>query len=157
MLRKGMARNARPSMLDAVKIQARIVIPIVKALERDLGKERAHAIVGQAIANAYADWQGARTSVRNSHPRDDNASGAFPVETEVVDDTESAFGVNMTRCQFAEYFRHIGEPEIGALLTCGVDFVTQAKLRPEWEFARTQTLMKGAPYCDFRWRLKPPA
>jgi hypothetical protein len=49
------------------------------------------------------------------------------------------------------------EPEIGALLTCGVDFATQAKLRPDWEFARTQTLMKGASYCDFRWRLRSPA
>jgi len=30
------------SILDATKIQARIVIPIVKALEGELGKGRAH-------------------------------------------------------------------------------------------------------------------
>jgi len=147
--------TAKPSMLDAVKIQARIVIPIVKALESELGRERAHAIVGQAIADAYASWQGGRTPLRNTHPREGNVAHNFPVETEVVEDTDSAFGINMTRCQFAEYFREIGEPEIGALLTCGVDFATQAKLRPDWEFGRgTQTLMKGAPYCDFRWRLR---
>ena len=146
--------TGKPSMLDAVKIQARIVIPIVKALERELGKERAHAIVGEAIADAYASWQATRTPVRNTHPRDGNMAHTFPVETQVVDDTDTAFALNMTRCQFAEYFREIGEPEIGALLTCGVDFATQAKLRPDWEFARTQTLMKGAPYCDFRWRLR---
>ena len=144
------------SMLDAVKIQARIVIPIVKALERELGRERAHAIVGQAIADSYANWQAGRTQARNTHPREGNVAHSFPVETEVVDDTDSAFAINMTRCQFAEYFRDIGEPEIGALLTCGVDFATQAKLRPDWEFRRTQTLMKGAPYCDFRWRLREP-
>jgi hypothetical protein len=148
--------NAKLSMLDAVKIQARILIPIVKALERELGKERAHAIVGHAIANAYADWQAQRTTARNTHPRETNVADSFPVETEVADDTETAFAVNMTRCQFADYFRHIGEPEIGALLTCGVDFATQARLRPDWEFGRTQTLMKGAPYCDFRWRLRGP-
>jgi hypothetical protein len=146
--------TAKPSMLDAVKIQARVVIPIAKALEREIGKERAHAIIGQAIADDYADWQGRRTPSRSTHPREDNASHSFPVETEVVDDTETTFGVNMTRCQFAEYFRAIGEPEIGALLTCGVDFATQAKLRPDWEFRRTQTLMKGAAHCDFRWRLR---
>ena len=49
--------NAKPSVLDAVKIQARIVIPIVRALETELGKERAHAIVGRAIADAYANFQ----------------------------------------------------------------------------------------------------
>ena len=63
----------------------------------------------------------------------------------------------MTRCQFADYFRAIGEPEIGALLTCGVDFVNEAIQRPDWEFRRTQTLMKGAAYCDFRWALRPGA
>jgi len=146
--------TTKPSMLDAVKIQARIVIPIVRALERELGKERAHAIIGQAIADAYANWQGSRTPARNTHPREANVAHSFPVESEVVDDTDTAFAINMTRCQFAEYFHEIGEPEIGALLTCGVDFATQAKLRPNWEFKRTQTLTKGAPYCDFRWRLR---
>jgi hypothetical protein len=48
----------KPDILDAVKIQARAVIPIVKALERELGKERAHAIVGAAIAGDYARSRG---------------------------------------------------------------------------------------------------
>ena len=33
---------------------------------------------------------------------------------------------------------------MGALLTCGVDFATEAVLRPDWEFRRTQTIMGGA-------------
>jgi hypothetical protein len=147
--------TAKPTILDAVKIQARVVIPIVKALERELGAERAHAIVGQAIAGSYAEWQGHRAQSLNAHPREGNIAHGFPVETEIVDDTETSFGVNMVRCQFAEYFRSIGEPAIGALLTCGVDFATQAALRPDWEFRRSGTLMSGAPYCDFRWRLRP--
>jgi hypothetical protein len=144
----------KPDILDAVKIQARAVIPIVKALERELGKERAHAIVGSAIATDYARWQAQRIPVRNLHPRGGDQNNAFPVERSVVDDTDTTFGVNMTQCKFAEYFRGIGEPEIGALLTCGVDFANEAMQRPDWEFRRTQTLMKGAAYCDFRWRLR---
>jgi hypothetical protein len=146
--------NAKPSVLEAVKIQARAVIPIVKALERELGKTRAHAIVGNALAEDYAQWQGRRIAVRNLHPRESSGTAVFPVESVVVDDTDSSFGVNMTTCRFAEYFRSIGEPEIGALLTCGVDFANEANLRPNWEFRRTQTLMQGAAFCDFRWRLK---
>ena len=49
-------------------------------------------------------------------------------------------------------FREIGEPEIGALLTCGVDFAVERRLRPDWDFERTQTRMQGASFCDFRWR-----
>lgn len=144
----------KPDILEAVKIQARAVIPIVKAMEQELGKERALAIVGNAIANDYAKWQARRIQARNVHPRSSGAPSQFPVESEVVEDTETTFGVNMTKCRFAEYFKAIGEPEIGALLTCGVDFANEESLRPDWKFDRTQTLMQGAPFCDFRWRLK---
>jgi hypothetical protein len=143
------------SMLDAVKIQARALIPIVHALEPVLGKERAHALVREAIAQDYAKRVGARSSARDTHPRAEG-DNPFPVESRVVEDTEGRYAVDMTRCQFAEYFRSIGEPEIGALLTCGVDFAAQATLRPSWEFRRTQTQMEGAPFCDFRWRLRRP-
>lgn len=144
----------KPDILEAIKIQARAVIPIVKALESEVGRERALGIVGSAIANDYAKWQSRRIQTRNQHPRSGDAATMFPVETQVVEDTAATFGVNMTKCQFAEYFRSIGEPEIGALLTCGVDFANEATQRPDWKFTRTQTLMNGAPFCDFRWRLK---
>jgi L-2-amino-thiazoline-4-carboxylic acid hydrolase len=145
--------------LGAVKIQARAVIPIVRALEREIGKERTHSIVGRAIAESYAEWQGKALSARNSHPRDVkvNIEEQLPIETEVVEDTDSTFAINMTRCRFAEYFRAIGAADVGALLTCGVDFATEAVLRPDWEFRRTQTLMGGASHCDFRWRLRDSA
>ena len=28
------------------------------------------------------------------------------------------------------------------------------KLSPDLELVRTQTIMQGASYCDFRWRMK---
>lgn len=73
-----------------------------------------------------------------------------------MDDTDSTFAVNMTKCGFAEYFRSIGATDVGALLTCGIDLAAEAVLRPDWEFRRTQTLMGGASHCDFRWRLRDP-
>jgi hypothetical protein len=144
------------TLLEAVKIQARAVIPIVKALEPVLGKQRAHALVREAIAQDYAARVGRRAAERNTHPRVDAAESEFPVDARVVEDSETAFGLDMTGCKLAEYFRAIGEPEIGALLTCGVDFAAQETLRPDWELHRTQTQMEGAAFCDFRWRLRRP-
>jgi hypothetical protein len=148
------SKPARPDVLEAVKIQARAVIPIVKALESELGRDRAHATVGDAIAADYAAWQARRIPLRNLHPRESGGAAAFPVESVVREDTPTRYAVDMTRCRFAEYFRSIGEPGIGALLTCGVDFANEANLRPAWTFTRTQTLMQGASHCDFRWRLR---
>lgn len=145
------------SILNAVKIQSRVVIPIVRELEKEVGKERAHAIIGRAIANAYVDYREMKGFEENSHPRvEQEFDNGFPVEREVVDDTEETYGYNITGCEFAEYFRAIGEPEIGALMTCGVDYAAEELVRPEWDFERTQTRMQGAAHCDFRWRKGSP-
>lgn len=145
---------AKISEIDAVKIQARAMIPVVKALEAEFGKEKVHDIVGKAIAESYAEFVASRVSERNTHPGEADQSFEYDVDSEVVEQTDKTYFVNMTRCAYADYFRKIGEPEIGALLACGMDFPVEKKLRPNWEFRRTQTLMQGAPYCDFRWRLK---
>ncbi len=148
-----MATKPTPSpILDAVKVQSRVVIPIVKALEQEIGKERAHAIVGKAIADSYVAYRTRRGFEPNSHPREDGDAPAFPVERDVVEDNDGSYGHNITGCAFADYFRSIGEPEIGALMTCGVDFAGEALMRPDWDFNRTQTRMEGADFCDFRWR-----
>lgn len=142
------------SEFDAVKIESRVMIPVIKALEVEFGKEKVHAIVGKAIAESYADFVSTRIKDRNTHPVETSQGFDYPVESEVVEHTDTSYFVNYTQCAFADYFRKIGEPEIGALLTCGMDFAVEKKLRPNWEFRRTQTLMQGAPYCDFRWKLK---
>ena len=144
------------SILDTTKIQACIVIPIVKALEKELDKERAHQIVGKAIAQSYVDYRERLGFELNEHPGNEGeAEGngpAFPVERDIVEDTASAFGHNITGCAFAYYFRAIGKPGISALMTCGVDFAAEHRIRPDWEFNRSQTRMQGAAFCDFRWR-----
>ena len=144
-------------VLDAVRIQSKMVIPIVKKLEQEIGKEAAHRIVGEAIAQNYVAWREKLGFEENSHPaseREDGQAPAFPVEEEVVENTSDAYGHNITACAFADYFRKIGEPEIGALMCCGVDFAAEERIRPDWEFTRTQTRMQGAPHCDFRWKRK---
>ncbi len=144
-------------ILRAVKIQARIVIPIVKALERELGKERAHKIVGDAIAGNYASYQASKTPERDTHPGQTEPQGpGYPIQQEVTENTDDSYGFNVTSCEFADYFRSIDEPEIGALMTCGVDFATEELVRPSWSFKRTQTRMSGAPHCNFRWRKRTP-
>ena len=81
---------ANNRMLDAVKIQSRVVIPIVKALEQEIGKEKAHRIVGEAIAGAYVEHRERRGYEANSHPRTEMDGGMdFPVEREVVTDSDT--------------------------------------------------------------------
>lgn len=143
---------AKISTVEALKIQARAVIPITKKLEQAIGIEAAHQLVGDAIADSWADYMAIRQPA-NSHPS--TAGGvAFPVKDIVIKNIDDEYAVNMVQCDFAEYFHSIGETKIGALMTCGVDFAVESRLRPDWDFSRSQTLMQGAEYCDFCWKRK---
>ena len=142
------------STLDAVKIQSRALIPVVKAFEAELGKEKAHMIAGKAIADSFAQFMSSRLKDRNTHPGETDDNSENPVVVEIIENTDTVYAYNVTKCGYAEYFRNKGEPEIGYLLTCGTDFAMNDTLRPNWEFHRTQTLMEGASHCDFRYKLK---
>ena len=61
---------------------------------------------------------------------------------------------DITGCRYADFFRALGEPELGAVLLCEADDHMAEVGGPEVEFTRTQTIMKGAEYRDFRYRMK---
>ncbi|MEC8165749.1 MAG: hypothetical protein VX079_14435 [Pseudomonadota bacterium] len=57
------------SILNAIKTQSNVVIPIVRELEKEIGKERAHVLVGRAMAGAYFDYRKSRGFESNYHTR----------------------------------------------------------------------------------------
>jgi hypothetical protein len=61
---------------------------------------------------------------------------------------------NVTRCKYAELFRKLGEPELGAVMMCELDNHIAEAAGSEIELTRTQTLMQGATHCEFRYRMK---
>ncbi len=50
-------------------------------------------------------------------------------------------------------YRALGLGELGASLSCQRDFALAQGFNPSIELTRTQTIMGGAPYCDFRFLL----
>lgn len=155
--------DPRLSLLEKTRIQAQVLVPVLRALRAELGKQRADSIVGQALR----DWSkqlfaGVGAGIDGS-PRRKWAA----MHTAMADITEQAVTVEMIRhdkealefdvtsCRFAEFFRALGEPELGALLVCETDFDIAATGVGEVSFARDQTLMQGAPSCTFRYRFAP--
>ena len=149
------------SVLDQVKIQARVLVPLVKALQAELGVERANALVRDALADTYrsvgAQW---REAMGDADLGRKVASGfaAYAGEKsmtfQLVRQDPSGADVDVTACRFAEFYKAIGAPELGFLLTCGADYPMAEGFGPDVEFTRTQTLMQGGSHCDFRYRLR---
>jgi hypothetical protein len=148
-------------LIEQVKIQARVLIPLIKAMRSELGEERANAIVRKALGAFYrtagGQWwrrqQGLDLGAKMAATFDWFASGDA-LDYEMVEQTKETFDVNVTGCRYARFFHEIGEPELGFLLVCCADFSMTEGFNDGVELTRTQTIMQGASHCDFRYALR---
>ena len=75
------------------------------------------------------------------------------LEVDVLEQTNSRFNFNVTRCRYAEMYRDMGISELGSVLSCGRDGNFCAGFNPRLKLDRSQTIMRGAGCCDFRYSL----
>lgn len=66
------------------------------------------------------------------------------------------FAIDVTACKYADFYKELGEPELGFLLVCSADFAMAEGVDPDMKLTRTQTIMQGASHCDFRYRRGRP-
>ena len=78
------------------------------------------------------------------------------LEYRVIEQSKDAFEFDVTACRYAEFYRELGEPELGFLLVCSLDFAMAEGFGADVELTRTQTIMQGASCCDFRYRRSTP-
>ena len=148
-------------LIEQVKIQAQVLVPLVKALQAELGEERANAIVRKALGDLYRKYgekwwrtQGARNLGEKVASAFEMFAAGDALEYEVVKEAPDAFEVNVTECRYAKFYNKIGAPELGFLLTCSADFSHAEGFGADVQLTRTQTIMQGASHCDFRYALK---
>ena len=148
-------------LIEQVKIQAQILVPLVKTLQAELGEERANVIVRKALGDLYRKYgekwwrtQGARNLGEKMASAFDMFAAGDALDYEVVKQAPDAFEVNVTECRYAKFYNEIGAPELGFLLTCSADFPMTEGFGTDVQLTRTQTIMQGASHCDFRYVLK---
>lgn len=149
-------------ILQRRRIEANIIAPIYEILKRELGQEKAGQIINEAITK---DARKAGERFAAAEPHGANLKTFIGIQelwkkgdaliTETTVNTETEFGFNVTRCQYAEMYKEMGLAEIGKYLSCTRDYEFIAGYDPSLEFSRTQTLMEGAPYCNFHYQVKP--
>src|SRR5256885_1938429 len=116
-------------LIEQIKMQARVLVPLVKALQAELGEERANAIVRKALGAEYrrmgAKWW-RKEQADSFSTKMASAFGTFAagnaLDYDVVKQAPDAFDVNVTGCRYAQFYRELGVPELGFLLVCGADF-----------------------------------
>jgi hypothetical protein len=148
-------------LIEHVKIEAQVLVPLVKALQAELGEERANALVRKALGARYRElgerwWrgQGARSAENKMAACFEMFAAADALDYEVVQQGPDAFDVNVTGCRYARFYQELGVPELGFLLVCSSDFALTEGYGGDVELTRTQTIMQGASHCDFRYALR---
>src|SRR3954451_9976671 len=152
------------SVIEQAKIQAQVLVPLVKALQAELGEARANALVRKALGDLYRGfgeefWK-AKNSTNNEADLGKAVASAFKTYArddalayDIIEQTQDAFAFDVTRCAYAEFYKALGEPELGFLLVCTADFATADGFGADVRLTRTQTIMQGASHGDFRyWR-----
>ena len=142
------------TLLERTKVQAEVLVPLVRAMEDEIGREQAHRLVRQALGDQV------RESIRTSTPsrasrdtvewllRFSQAGDALDLDR--LDGASDEINVNVTRCAYAEFFDQLDEPELGFLLVCSLDYDFADGVGVTLE--RSQTIMQGSDHCDFRFK-----
>src|SRR5579872_3431496 len=147
------------SVIQQAKIQAEVLGPLVKALQAELGEARANDLVRTALGRLYRRYGEEFRRTRSGTSIGKNMASAWAsyarddaLDYEVIEQSLDSFEMNVTGCRYAEFYKELGEPELGFLLVCSADFPVAEGLGPDIELTRTQTIMQGASFCDFRYK-----
>jgi predicted ArsR family transcriptional regulator len=156
------------ALLERRRIEAEFTKGILDVLVTEIGRDRAVAILTKAI-EAMAEKAGAAFAAETAQGNPEKpadlqafaqvlprwqAGEALAVTLHKQDAAQLDFDV--THCAFADMYRELGLGDLGFVLSCNRDGGFSKGFNPAIELTRTQTIMNGAPHCDFRFKLPRP-
>ena len=66
--------------------------------------------------------------------------------------SQDTYAIDVTGCRYAQFYKELGEPELGFLVVCSMDFPFAEGFDTNIRLTRTQTVVQGGSHCDFRYR-----
>ena len=138
-----------------------IYIPIVKSMEKEIGKEEFIEMLKRASSEVGAQW--GRDVLKILQKNDMSTLVAWIKEGgpyknfqtyEIVEETDKVFEVKVSECLYAKTFHEADAADIGYAAICYSEYAWEHAFNPGIEFIRPQTLMQGHDFCHARWVLK---
>jgi hypothetical protein len=144
------------AMLEKRRIEAAILKHVYETLKASHGAEAAKKTIAEAVrrsameqAAELAKAVGGNTSLQTFIDRQEAWLRGGALERDVIEESDTRFRFNVTRCKYAEMYRDMGLGEIGHLLSCQRDGTFCEGYDDRIKLKRTQTIMQGATHCDF--------
>lgn len=149
-------------VLTRREIEARILAPVVEALGQRFGRDEVVAIVREVVVGIAREQGRALAEARGEASLESFAATLEPwtrdgaLELKVHEQSNERLSFDVTRCRYAEMYRALGIPELGAVLSCNRDAALIEGFNPDITLTRTDTIMQGAPCCPFRYHRPKP-
>ncbi len=114
---------------------------VIERLARESGAELARSASQQGLAG-FAETL-------------DRWTEGGALEIDLLEQSDDRLEFNVTRCRYAEMYHRLGIGDLGGHLSCCRDSALAGGFDPSISLSRTQTILEGAPFCDFRFRRDP--
>ena len=147
-----------PTPFQRITAAVQAQVPLVRAMEAELGKERADQLVCEALdqANrAIVGQRGALLDIPTLAAEFAGFGAGVRYEFETLEQTDTLLRNQVNHCDYAEFMEQIGARDLGELLICNSDFAMADELGLKLE--RTKTCMNGDGMCDFCYHVKAGA
>ena len=149
------------SLLKQREIEAKIAAAIINGYAGEIGRERALNIAVDVIQNLAREAGMQIAKMRGANTISDLAlivreiwSEDKSLEVEFWEESDSKLYFNVTRCRFADLYERLGLKEFGYYFSCNRDRAFIRGFNPQIKLKRTNTIMEGAQFCDFRYELE---
>ena len=123
-------------------------IPLMKELSTRYEKEEFLAMIKEAASQAFSQKEVMDKSNKNLN----QVFWQHVIEREVIEDSEKAFELKITRCLWEKVYREADATDLGYAIVCHTDFATASA--SDQTLVRTKTLMQGDECCNHRWIYK---
>ena len=143
---------------ERITLAVEAQIPIVRAMEAELGRERAHELVRAALDKSNRSMVAKRGKLLDIPTLAAEFAGfgeGVRYEFETLEQSDTLLRNKVTHCDYAEHMKRIGAQDLGQLLICDGDFAMADELGLKLE--RTKTCMAGDGQCNFCYHVKAPA
>jgi hypothetical protein len=159
---RGEAAPPAVSHLRRRELQAPIAACLIREFAEAVGNEAALEIAARAIRDdarisgkAMAERLGGNSLAELGRVVREVWSEGEAVSVRLLEDTGERLSFDVTRCRYAEMYEAQDMKDLGFCLSCSRDGAFAEGFNPRIKLSRTQTIMEGAPYCDFRFTLEP--
>jgi len=157
-------KGALTPYMQRVKTQTEVLVPLLQHLRTELGEVKANELVYPVLRDYMRKWIAEFAStesddpIENFHATSDKLETMFEgdVDYDILKNDNVSLDLNITSCRYADFFRQLDEPELGAILVCEADDHIADLSAPTVKFSRTDTIMKGGSHCPFRYQFGDP-